>query len=195
VRKGEIESDVIEMATSGVRMGFVGAFILLEWLVVVGLGYVVTVAFHLPKELGFGSVVRTIGALMIVSSALVLSWLERYRRPVDVLTSTYVTFLKLAKRAPLQERVGRSEPLVVKGPYRYVRHPLYLGVSLFACGLWLILDWTPLLVTTVLFVLWFNFVLTPFEEKELVAMFGTAYEEYRRKVPKLIPIPRNRRVE
>jgi protein-S-isoprenylcysteine O-methyltransferase Ste14 len=120
--------------------------------------------------------------------------LTKYRKPVDILTSTYVTFLKLAKRAPLQEKAGRSEPLIVGGPYRYVRHPLYLGVILFACGLWLLVDWTPLLITTALFVLWFNFVLTPFEEKELVAMFGTAYEEYSKQVPKLVPVPRGRRV-
>jgi protein-S-isoprenylcysteine O-methyltransferase Ste14 len=176
-------------------MVFVGAFILLEWLVLVALGYVVTVAFHLPQELGFESSIRTIGALLIVSSVLVLSWLAKYRKPTDILTSTYVTFLKLAKRAPLQERAGRSERLVVKGPYRYMRHPLYLGVILFACGLWLVLDWTPLLFTTALFVLWFNLVLMPFEEKELVAMFGTAYEEYSKKVPKLIPIRRGRRLQ
>ncbi len=95
----------------------------------------------------------------------------------------------MVKRTPLEERSGRTEPLVVKGPYHYVRHPLYAGVLLFASGLWMFFDHTFLLFMTLLFLVWFNFVVTQFEEKELTAIFGSEYEDYKRQVSKLIPTP------
>jgi protein-S-isoprenylcysteine O-methyltransferase Ste14 len=49
-------------------------------------------------------------------------------------------------------------------------------------------DYSSLLVTTILFLLWFNFVVTPFEERELKAIFGQRYDEYAKQVPRIIPI-------
>lgn len=107
---------------------------------------------------------------------------------MDILKSTYLTFSKLLTRTRLEEKSGRTEPLVVKGPYRYVRHPLYSGVLLMAAGLWLVFDYTLLLVTTILLLLWFNFVVAPFEERELTVLFGKAYSDYARNTPRFIPV-------
>jgi protein-S-isoprenylcysteine O-methyltransferase Ste14 len=89
--------------------------------------------------------------------------------------------------APLQKLSGRTEPLVVQGTYRYVRHPLYLGVVLLVLGWWLLLDYSFLLVSAIFLLLWFNFVVANFEEKELRAIFGEQYEQYSKEVPKMIP--------
>jgi protein-S-isoprenylcysteine O-methyltransferase Ste14 len=107
---------------------------------------------------------------------------------MDILNSTYATFSKVLTGTRLEEKSGRTEPLVVKGPYRYVRHPLYSAVLLVAAGLWLAFDYTLLLVTTFLLLLWFNFVVAPFEERELTALFGEAYSNYARNVPRFIPL-------
>jgi len=164
--------------------------VLALWSVFITLGYVVTMVFQLPQKLELPLAVRFIGLLIILSSLLLFVWLIEYRRPVEVLISSYATFTKMVKRVPLDERLDRTEPLVVKGPYRYVRHPLYAGVLLLASGLWLCFDYTSLLFTTLLFLVWFTFVVTPFEEKELGVIFGPDYEQYKRRVSKMFPMPR-----
>lgn len=78
------------------------------------------------------------------------------------------------------------QELVIHGLYRWVRHPLYAAGLLF---IWL----TPLMTTSVLTL---NVALTLyiylgsiFEERRLLVEFGQAYESYRRRVPRLVPIP------
>lgn len=77
----------------------------------------------------------------------------------------------------------------VPGPYKVVRHPLYVG--------WLIAFWatptltTPHLVFAVGMTLYI-LVAIRFEERDLVEHFGTVYANYRRTVPMLIPLSRGR---
>ncbi|NNF28882.1 MAG: isoprenylcysteine carboxylmethyltransferase family protein [Gemmatimonadetes bacterium] len=83
--------------------------------------------------------------------------------------------------------------LVTSGPYRWVRHPLYLvGICLFlSVGLMaanaFILLWTLL---TLIAVRW---VVVPREESALVAKFGDEYAAYRAKTGPLLPALRGRR--
>jgi len=85
--------------------------------------------------------------------------------------------------------VLRDEPyrplrFVEPGPYRLVRHPLYVG--------WLFAFWsTPRMsgahlvfaIMTTAYIL----VAIQLEERDLVAEHGEAYESYRRRVPMLVP--------
>ena len=75
------------------------------------------------------------------------------------------------------------------GPYRLVRHPLYVG--------WFFAFWmTPTMtlshllfaVATTAYIL----IAIQFEESDLVREHGTTYEDYRRSVPMLIPSARRR---
>jgi len=151
------------------------------------LGYVVITIIGVPFSLGLALPARLIGLLLLASGLLLLGWLFRYRKPADILISTYFTLLKAAKRAPLEKLSGRTEPLVIQGPYLYLRHPLYLGVVLLVLGWWLVLDYSFLLFSAALLLLWFNFVVAHFEEKELRAIFGEQYEQYSKEVPRMIP--------
>ncbi len=147
----------------------------------------------LPWDMGLPLVVRVLGVLPIVFGAAMLAWLFRYRRFRDILVSTYATFLKMLRRAPLQEPLDRTEPLVVVGPYRLVRHPMYSGIGTIALGIGLVTDHTFALVGGILINLWFYFGVGPFEERELRALFGPAYEEYSEATPRILPLPRRRR--
>jgi methanethiol S-methyltransferase len=70
--------------------------------------------------------------------------------------------------------------------YRLVRHPLYVG--------WMIAFWaTPTMSAGHLlfaaFLTAYMLVVIPVEERDLVDLFGEQYEEYRRRVPALVPRP------
>jgi len=82
-----------------------------------------------------------------------------------------------------------QSPFLIRGPYRWVRHPLYWFTLLM---FWSCPDVT---VDRLLFnVLWSLWVIlgTLLEERDLTADFGDAYRSYQREVPMLIPwrIPR-----
>ncbi len=75
-------------------------------------------------------------------------------------------------------------PMVVRGPYRWVRHPLYLTTFMM---IWSYPDLTvDRLLLNVLFTAWI-IVGTVLEERDLVANFGDDYRSYQRRVPMLIP--------
>ena len=77
--------------------------------------------------------------------------------------------------------------LVDTGIYAVVRHPQYFGVVMLLLGLGLLLSLTFLFFASLFLFLWFRSVLIPFEEKELVAIFGDQYKNYMRQVPSIIP--------
>ncbi|HSH05934.1 MAG TPA: isoprenylcysteine carboxylmethyltransferase family protein [Anaerolineae bacterium] len=74
--------------------------------------------------------------------------------------------------------------LVVKGMYRWVRHPLYTFSLLF---LWLAPTMTVGGVAFNVLVTIYFWVGSIFEERKLVAAFGEAYERYQAEVPRLVP--------
>jgi protein-S-isoprenylcysteine O-methyltransferase Ste14 len=86
---------------------------------------------------------------------------------------------------PTSVRVGFSPPLlVIAGPYRFSRNPMYLS-ALFAWLGWTIFYGSPA-VFVALVLLWsaFAFRVIPLEERQLQAMFGDDYVEYKRSVPR-----------
>lgn len=80
----------------------------------------------------------------------------------------------------------RTGQLRVAGPYRYVRNPLYLGNVLLALGIGLL---GPPFATLIIVAgnLAFIYRLIAIEEHSLARAQGTAYEEYRKAVPRLWP--------
>jgi protein-S-isoprenylcysteine O-methyltransferase Ste14 len=84
----------------------------------------------------------------------------------------------------LSERGDAPLRLVVRGPYRWVRHPMYLFT--------LVLLWSCPEQTAdrlLLNVLWSGWIVlaTRLEERDLESVFGEDYRRYRREVPMLLP--------
>jgi protein-S-isoprenylcysteine O-methyltransferase Ste14 len=97
-------------------------------------------------------------------------------------------FGTLPLKAAWRGNTAPSSVFVARGPYRYVRHPLYLFM--------LLLIWsTPRFPTDQLLfnVLWTAWIIvgTKLEERDLLADFGQTYRQYQASVPMLIPSPRN----
>jgi hypothetical protein len=54
--------------------------------------YFVTIWLRIPRELGLPLAVHFVGLLLLLTGLVLFGWLFRYRKPVDILISTYVTF-------------------------------------------------------------------------------------------------------
>lgn len=177
------------------RVGLLLLVILIIVIFVLALiiGYLVTLLLDIPIRLGIPLPITLLGIMILIAACLLFAWFFRFRRPADILVSTYITVRKAVKRIPFERPAGRQEPLVVAGPYRYVRHPLYLDVILLVIGLWLVLDYTAILLGGILLFLWFYFFLEEVEERELRLLYGEAYEEYASEVPKMVPFTKPRR--
>jgi protein-S-isoprenylcysteine O-methyltransferase Ste14 len=92
-------------------------------------------------------------------------------------------------RARLRGTEPRNLPLTIRGPYRWVRHPLY---SLFLVFLWTCPDVTAdRLLFNGLFTAWIVLG-SVLEERDLVRDLGDDYRAYQRRVPMLVPWKRPR---
>jgi protein-S-isoprenylcysteine O-methyltransferase Ste14 len=94
-------------------------------------------------------------------------------------------FLSLSGLKSLfQERP--SHQLMIGGIHRYVRHPLYLGTFLAVWGVALLYPLLSFFISALMITL-YTLIGIRFEEKKLIAEFGSDYTTYRQTVPKLIP--------
>lgn len=85
----------------------------------------------------------------------------------------------------------RAEPAVIQeGPFRFVRHPVYLGEILLYLG-FLILNISLVAFVVMLIAIGFLHYISSHEEKLLIVRFGDDYQRYRKEVPMWIPfLPR-----
>lgn len=120
---------------------------------------------------------RTVLRILFFLSILGMLWGIRALRSVDMFGLGSI--LKNTRTNTLQER-----PFIVSGPYRWVRHPLYLFT--------VVMFWSCPMLTTdrMLFnIMWTVWVVlaTVLEERDLREDFGDNYREYQTKVPMLLP--------
>lgn len=87
--------------------------------------------------------------------------------------------------------IKEGHALITRGPYRWVRHPIYLGVVLLCLATGLVWNgWAYIgMAVGICLLVWSQLRR---EERLLVEAFGPAYEDYRRRVPALFPLPRPR---
>jgi protein-S-isoprenylcysteine O-methyltransferase Ste14 len=83
--------------------------------------------------------------------------------------------------------IDSPKELVITGFYRYVRNPIYVGVLLIFLGHFLWFGYLALLIYTVSAFIGVHIFVVWYEEQTLKKKFGTAYEEYLKRVPRWIP--------
>ena len=93
----------------------------------------------------------------------------------------------LGKQWAFVARVVEGHKLIVEGPYKIVRNPIYLGMfgMLVATGL-AVTRWWVLLIAIVIFLIGTS-IRVRSEEKLLRESFGEEFEAYARRVPALFP--------
>jgi protein-S-isoprenylcysteine O-methyltransferase Ste14 len=87
-------------------------------------------------------------------------------------------------RDHLRDTRTPPQPFTIRGPYRWVRHPLYF--------FYLVIIWgfpIPTIDRLLFNTLWTVWIVvgTVLEERDLVLDFGETYRSYQRRVPMLIP--------
>ena len=98
----------------------------------------------------------------------------------------------LDKQWSIALELREDHKLITTGPYRYVRHPMYLGIFIYTMGLMMIsLD--VLVILFFAFTIWVNYRRIPREEQMLIQKFGDEYLEYMRRSGRLLPRARFRR--
>jgi protein-S-isoprenylcysteine O-methyltransferase Ste14 len=99
---------------------------------------------------------------------------------------TWLSFLGLALIVLGWRQIHKGNGLVTTGIYRFVRHPQYTGIFLFALG-WL-LHW-PTITTLALWpILTAAYVwLALREEREIATKFGEEYQRYASRTPRFFP--------
>lgn len=124
--------------------------------------YTPTWTFGLP----WASLFQAVGAGLLFLAIPLLTW------------SFYLVEKYIYTRVPAEQE------LLQRGPYRYIRHPLYLGFFLFGIGLLLVAQ-NYLMFLTIGLLTGVRYVRK--EEEELVGRYGNAYREYRRRTGALVP--------
>ena len=71
-----------------------------------------------------------------------------------------------------------NRALVVDGPYRYTRNPMYLGLVLVTLGIAVWIGAWPMFLAPIAVFATANWVHIPFEEAKMRRQFGVSYDDY-----------------
>ena len=138
--------------------------------------------------------------IMILTYVFVPAWLEWSRKSLALeirvggfllgivaLMGSGWTLVSIGSNISPTVLTRAGQHLVTRGPYRWIRHPLYASgtLLLIAIGLMsenlLILGWVAIGLILLLT------IVIPREERELVHRFGSEYEQYRMRTGALLP--------
>jgi len=122
-----------------------------------------------PATLGFGEVA---GIVVSVAGGALALW-------------CILAFAIIGKGTPAPFDPPRQ--LVVVGPYRYVRNPMYIGAGLALAGAAMFYRSLPLLGYLGLFLLATHAFVLFYEEPTLTRLFGQQYRDYQTTVRRWLP--------
>jgi protein-S-isoprenylcysteine O-methyltransferase Ste14 len=117
-------------------------------------------------------VIRYLGIIPIMTGILFYFW-------------SALDFALIGKGTPAPIDPPRN--LVIRGPYHYVRNPMYAGGILILIGEALLFGSAALTIYTFFIWLAFHLFIVLYEEPHLRKRFGPDYEAYTNKVPRWIP--------
>jgi protein-S-isoprenylcysteine O-methyltransferase Ste14 len=139
----------------------------------------------LPPTYLLVAVVSTLALHFALSGPRVIGFPWRLTGIPIVLASAWLTLRAdaLFKRSGTEVKPFRPSKLVVmEGPYRFSRHPMYMGFMGILLGIAVLAGTlTPLLLVPAVFVL-FNVRFAMPEERHMEEQFGEAYRSYKSRV-------------
>ncbi len=139
-----------------------------------------TVGVYLPLVLTRGRS-PALGVASLVSLVLIAIALGIY------LWSVW-NFASRGRATPLP--LDAPQRLIIQGPYRYTRNPMYLAIIAALLGWILLYQTTVLLIYTLAVAALFSLFVIGYEEPHLQRKFGAEYDAYKARVPRwLLRLP------
>jgi len=132
------------------------------------------VAYFFPLAIDLPMGIRYAGLAIAVASALFSAW----------------AMWSLGKSYGIRMDLFEGHRLVIDGPYRLTRHPMYLGIVLFHMGATIAMESLALLVITLVYVIPFTLVRIRAEDQVLAAGFGEEFRAFSGRVPAFMPFAR-----
>jgi len=144
---------------------FVGAIFVLTALIALGIMFLSRDSLPISSTAG-----KITGAITLFLGMAVFLWISLYLREAFLGITTPVT-----------------DQLIVTGPYRWIRHPLYLSMIIILLGIGIALKSLWGIISIFLLFLPALCYRALLEEKSLYFKFGDAWTEYHRHTRFLIP--------
>ena len=132
----------------------------------------VVIAVRLGPEIDIPVALRWLGVALLVAGPAFSFW----------------SASTLGAHFDLDVEVHGGHEIIDRGPYRIVRHPVYLGIAIHFVGACLATGNVLLIVGTVLATFPALYLRAAAEERLLRDSLGPAYDAYARRVPMLVPI-------
>ena len=149
------------MAAKERKRGFLPPTYLVFFLVLaIGLHFVLPIVHIVPLP-------YNLGGLLLIGIGI---WLNM---SADGLFKTNKTTVK-----PFE----KSSALILEGPFRFTRHPMYLGMGAALVGEAIILGSLIAFAAPIAFIVSMELTFIPYEEKALEGAFGEDYSSYKRRV-------------
>lgn len=136
----------------------------LGYLLGVGLQFTVLPRLHLSAAASHNT--SMVGAALFAVGAIIAGW-----------------GLILFHRARTTTTPGEtSNAFVTRGPYRFTRNPMYVGLTLAYLGEMGLLAQPAPIFSLILVIAYVNWIVIPVEESRLRETFGETYVEYKNRV-------------
>jgi protein-S-isoprenylcysteine O-methyltransferase Ste14 len=145
--------------------------------VIIGFSLAIVVLNRIAQQFGFEYTSQILDFLprwlIIISGVLLIfTWLPIFVAGIRTLGRRTAT--------------GHGDRLIIQGVYRFVRNPMYAGLSLTLFGMGLFIGVTAVAVAPLLGLL-VAWILSRREEKTLAERYGVEYLTYKKRTPMFIP--------
>ena len=113
-------------------------------------------------------------------------WLGVALVAIGVAISVWAFLLFRREGTELNPTSEVNKSLVVRGPFRFTRNPMYLGLVIFTLGMALGVGSLPMFAVPLLVFVTANWAHIPFEEAKMRRQFGATFDHYVRQVRRWI---------
>ena len=159
------------VAEEGMGTGFKIITALITVIGAAGLAlYIISPPWWTWTSILLGEWIQWLGILIALVPVFFLIWVHRH----------------LDKQWSIALELQEDHKLITTGPYRFVRHPMYLGIFTYTIGLMMISS-DVLVILFFTFTIWVNYRRIPREEQMLIQEFGDEYIEYMKRSGRLLP--------